>query len=303
MNSQVQGAGSPKTVLLIGGTGKLGQLIARELLDRAAKLRLLVRPGSRGKLAADIADASEIVEDAANAFDGVHTVVSAVQGRTETIVDAQLEWLRAARAAGVQRFIPSDYSMNLFGLAEGENLHSDYRREFARRAEEERGDVEVVHVLNGAFLDRGVLFGFLGAIDLDKGEANLWGEGKEKMAFTTYADTAAYTAEAALDDRPVPDKLFVAGDLLTFHELVAEAEAGLGRKLTVKTLGTMADLDAAIPQRQAEHKNPFAAIPLMYWRAMLSGKGKSGPLMNARYPAVQPIGVREYAARMVAGDA
>jgi hypothetical protein len=195
------------------------------------------------------------------------------------------------------------YSMNLFGLDEGENLHSDYRREFARRAEDERGDVEVVHVLNGAFLDRGVLFGFLGAIDLDKGEAYLWGDGNEKMAFTTYADTAAYTAEAALDDRPVPDKLFVAGDLLTFHELVAEAEAGLGRKLAVKTLGTMADLDAEIPRRQAEQQNPFAAIPLMYWRAMLSGKGKSGPLMNSRYPAVRPIGVREYASRMAAGEA
>jgi hypothetical protein len=29
------------------------------------------------------------------------------------------------------------------------------------------------------------------------------------MQFTTYDDTGAYTAAAALDDRPVPDKLFV----------------------------------------------------------------------------------------------
>lgn len=257
MNPQAQGAGAPKTVLLIGGTGKLGQLIARDLLDRGVKLRLLVRPGSRGKLATGIADAADIVEDAASAFDGMQTVVSVVQGHADTIVDAQLEWLRAA---GVRRVIASDYSMNLFGLAEGENLHSDYRREFARRAEQERGDVEVIHVLNGAFLDRGVLFGFLGAIDLDKGEAYLWGDGNEKMAFTTYADTAAYTAEAALDDRPVPDKLFVAGDLLTFHELVAETQAELGRKLAIKKLGTMADLDAAIPRRPEEQQNPLAAI-------------------------------------------
>jgi len=111
-----------KTILLAGATGNLGGQIARALLSKGAKLRLLVRPGSRAKLAADVAEASEIVENEAGAFDGVYTVVSAVQGGPETIVDAQLNLLRAARAAGVRRFIPSDYSLNLFGLAEGENV-------------------------------------------------------------------------------------------------------------------------------------------------------------------------------------
>ena len=33
--------------------------------------------------------------------------------------------LRVARLAAVRRFIASDYSTNLFGLVDGENLHSD----------------------------------------------------------------------------------------------------------------------------------------------------------------------------------
>lgn len=189
--STASGYGEPvKTILLVGATGNLGSLIARALLAKGAKLRLLVRPGSRVKVAADIAAACEIVEDEAGAFDRVYTVVSAVQGGPETIVEAQLKFLSAARAAGVRRFIPSAFSFNFFGLAEGENFNSDWRREFARRAEEERGPVEVVHVLNGCFLDMGVLFGFLGAFDLKKGEAYLWGDGNNKMEFTTYADTA-----------------------------------------------------------------------------------------------------------------
>jgi nucleoside-diphosphate-sugar epimerase len=291
-----RGCGKPvKTILLVGATGNLGALVARELLAKGAAPRLLVRPGSRVKLPADVAATSEIVEDETGAFDGVYSVVSAVQGGPETIIDAQLKFLRAARKAGVRRFIPSSFSFNFFRLAEGENFNSDWRREFARRAEEERGAVEVVHVLNGCFLDRGVLFGFLGAFDLEKGEAYLWGDGNNKMEFTTYADTAAYTAEAALADASLPRELFVAGESLTFHELVNETAAGLGQPITVKNFGTLADLDEEIARRlQAEPGKMFSWLPLMYWRGMLNGKGKLGPLMNSQYPGIHPVGVRQY---------
>lgn len=301
METEVMPQGTPKTVLLFGATGNLGHLIARALLEKGVQLRVFVRPGSRDKLASEIASAAAIVESESEAFAGVHTVVSAVQGGPETILEAQLKWLHAAREAGVRRFIPSDYSFNLFGLAPGENINSDVRHEFAQQAAKQRGAVEVVHVLNGCFLDMGVLFGFLGACDLKKAEAYLWGDGNEKMEFTTYADTAAYTAEAAVDEGPLPEKFFVAGDSLNFHELVSETAAGLGKDVAVKQLGTLADLDAEIARRrQAEPGNMFAWLPLMYWRAMLNGKGKLGALVNARYPAIRPTTVREYVSNVKA---
>jgi nucleoside-diphosphate-sugar epimerase len=288
-----------KNVLLIGATGNLGGRIARELVARGANLRALVRPASRAKLTPEIESQVEIVEDEELAFTGIESVISAVQGGPETIVGAQLGWLAAARQAGVKRFIPSDYSFNIFGLVEGENFNSDWRREFARRAVEQAGPVEVVHILNGAFLDRGVLFGFLGAFDLEKGEAYLWGDGNQKMEFTTYADTAAYVAEVARADAPMPREFFVAGDSLTFHELVEATASGLGRPIAVKKLGTLDDLNAEIARRlQAEPRNMFAWLPLMYWRAMLNGKGKLGPLMNSKFPAIHPIGVRAYVKQM-----
>jgi len=148
------------------------------------------------------------------------------------------------------------------------------------------------------------LFGFLGAFDLGKGEAYLWDHGNERIDFTTWTDTAAYTAGATVDDRPLPDKLFVAGESPTFHELVGETEAGLGRPITVNRPDTLADMDAEIARRlQAEPDNMFSWMPLMYWCAMLNGKGKLGPLMNARYPAIHPTGVREYVKGMAAGKA
>ena len=165
----------------MGSTGNLGAMIARELLARNAKLRVLVRPGSRSRLDTAIASQAEIVDEETLAFDGVDVVVSAVQGGPETIIRAQLDWVAKARQAGVKRFIPSDYSFDFTQLADGENINSDWRRAFALQAAALAGLLEIVHVMNGCFLDHGVLFGFLGAIDLKRREAYLWGEGNAKM--------------------------------------------------------------------------------------------------------------------------
>jgi hypothetical protein len=44
--------------------------------------------------------------------------------------------------------------------------------------------VEVVHALNGAFLDRRVPCWFLGAVNLQNREAYSWGDGHAEMQFT-----------------------------------------------------------------------------------------------------------------------
>lgn len=290
-----------KRVLLLGATGRLGSLIGKALVERGAQLRLLVRPESAGKVPGALAGV-EVVTEESGAFDGVDAVLSAVQGGPETMIDAQLRWLRAARQAGVRQFIPSDFSFDFFGLGEGENVNSDWRRAFAREAASEAGAVEVVHVLNGCFLDHGVLFGFLGAIDLQKRQAYLWGDGEQKMDFTTYADTAAFTAEAALDERPLAGKFAVAGESLTFQELVKEVEAGAGLALTVVKCGSLEELDVAIAKAQAEQPgNLFAWLPMMYWRGILNGKGRLTGLRNSEYPSVKPLRVREYLAQNVLG--
>jgi uncharacterized protein YbjT (DUF2867 family) len=298
-----------KTVVLAGATGHLGSLIAKALIQKEdITLRALVRPGSAAK-AGDLAKLGvEVVELAIDgsgdqdaldrAMAGAFSVVSALQGGPDIIIGAQSRLLEAAARAGAVRFLPSDFSFNMFGLGEGENIGSDMRRAFARQANAIRGNVSVVHVQNGCFIDRQVLFGFLGAISLERGEAYLWGEGNQPMDFTTYADTARYAAEAAVDANPVPEAFNVAADVLNFHELVDAYEQSSGRSLTVVKMGSLADMDAEITQRQkANPQNMYAYVPMMYWRAMLSGKGKLGELVNARYPLGDLATVRDYIRR------
>lgn len=295
-----------KIVVLAGATGNLGSLIAHALLDKPeVRLRALVRPASAGKLATLREKGVEVVEidlddetqgeELATALNGAFSVVSAIQGGPDVIVGDQLRLLDAASRAKVRRFIPSSFSYNIFGLDDGENINTDDRRAFAREAEKARGAVEVVHINIGAFLDRRVLFGFLGAFDLDAGQAFLWGDGQTAMDFTTYEDTARFTAEVAVDEGQVPPVFEVAGDTLTFYEMVRAYEEASGKSIAVVKKGSLADLDREIEQRrQAEPQNVYGWLPLMYWRGMLSGKGKLHAIANDRYPWIKPLTVRDY---------
>ncbi len=294
-----------KIVALVGGTGHLGTLIGNAVLDKPdTQLRLLVRPGSRGKAAELEKRGAQVVEGTlgagagaalASLCGGAMTLVSALQGGQDVIVDGQTQLLRAAREAGVKRFIPSDYSLDLFKVKPGHIPTSDMRRQFASVADAERGSMEVVHVLNGGFLDRGVLFGFIRVIDLEKQMACLWGDGKHQMDWTTYGDAARYTAEVAVDERPVPRVFSVAGDVLDFQGIVHAYESGSGKKLRVERLGSLEDLDARIQELQKAGAASFRSyLPLMYYRSILNGEGKLDQLMNDRYPSVRRTSLREY---------
>ena len=292
-----------KIVALVGGTGHLGSLIGTAVLDKPdIQLRLLVRPGSRAKAAELERRGAQVVEgllgsDAAltSLCRGASTLISALQGGQDVIIGGQTQLLRAAREAGIKRVIPSDYSLDLFKVPTGHIPTSDMRRQFALVADAERGNVEVVHVLNGGFLDRGVLFGFINVINLEKRTAYVWGDGKQKMDWTTYADTARYTAEVAVDERPVPRVFSIAGDVLDFQGIVRAYESGSGKKLNVERLGSLEDLDARIEQLQKVGAANFRTyLPLMYYRSILNGEGKLDRLMNDRYPSIQRTTVREY---------
>lgn len=253
--------------------------------------------GDRVELAAlDVVTADDAARVAAvrDAF----AVVSTLQGGPDVITDAQLALLRAAKAAGARRFIPSDYSYNVFTLPEGINVNSDWRRTLAERARTERTEsFEVVHVMQGIFAARDVV-GFLGLLDADKGVVRYWGDGTTPIDWTTYEDTARFTAAAALDDRRVPEHLFVSGDRADVLAFSRIWEAGHGKKLTLERLGSLDDLAEETKRRlAAEPANMYAWLPLMYARGVFGGQALLGETHNALYPQIKPENLAAAVAR------
>lgn len=288
-----------KLVVVAGGTGKLGRLLVRALLDHTSvRVRVLARDPRKPEVAAmaservevfaiDVVSADETARTAA--LTGAFAVVSTLQGGPDIIIETQRSLLRTAKAVGARRFIPSDYSYNLFSLPEGININSDWRRALANHARAEGTPTfETVHVMQGIFADREVL-GFLGMLDPDRGIVRYWGDGQTPIDWTTWEDTARFTAAAALDDRPVPPHLFVSGDRKDLLSFASTWEAIRGRRLTRERLGSLDDLAATTTQRlTAEPVNMYAWLPLMYARGVFGGQALLGELHNARYPGLQP---------------
>lgn len=297
-----------KLIVVAGAAGKLGRLIVNALLEHpAARVRALVRDPGKPDVAGMASDRVELVAfDAAAASEadreaavrGAWAVVSTLQGGPDIIVDAQLALLRAAKAAGARRFIPSDYSYDVFALPAGINVNSDWRRTLGELArQEDSPSFKVVHVLQGIFADRAVL-GFLGLFDPDQGVVRYWGDGQTPIDWTTWEDTARFTAAAALDEREVPERLFVAGDRMDVLTFAQTWEAARGRKLSVERLGSLEDLTLETQRRlAAEPGNMFAWLPLMYARGVFGGQALLGPTHNARYPEIQAETVAQAIAR------
>lgn len=288
------------TVLLAGATGMLGNRIAGHLLDQPdLALRLLVRaaaPAGTGKArAADalVARGAEVVlgdvTDPASldtATRGVDVVVSALQGGPDIIVDGQIALAESAARNGARRFLPSDFAIDLFSAPEGAPQFDMRRR--ADGVIDAMG-MEVVHVLNGGFMDMMLDPNTPGMVDLTAGTVMVWGTGDEPFNLTTVDDTARFTAKVATDPADLSGVRYVSGAETTFNTIIDEIERVSGTTLTRNVLGSAEDLRRIT----AEADDPWSVVMQWYLLSMLT-VAPFPTTDNDRYPDAQPTGLHDY---------
>jgi uncharacterized protein YbjT (DUF2867 family) len=147
-----------KTIILAGATGRLGQKIASHLLDAGATVKALVRKNSPDQSAwlphvrvipikIDYGNPSELAE----ACKGGTCIVSALSGLEDVIIGIQTKLLQAGLAAGVPRFIPSDYCIDYTKLPKGNNRNLDLRRVF--NVQIDKTAIATTSILNGMFTE------------------------------------------------------------------------------------------------------------------------------------------------------
>ena len=279
-------------IVVTGATGNLGGRIVNALLNKGAQVRAVVRPGSdgakldelRGKGVTVVQSQMSDAHELAPALAGAAVVVSAVAGLRDVIVDTQSIVLDAAVAAGVPRFIPSDFSTDYTRLPAGDNRNFDLRREF--RTYLDKAPIQATSILNGAFGE--ILTYNIPLLDFKKQQVGYWEDADWRIDFTTMDDTAAFTAAAALDPT-TPRFLRIASFQISPKELVVAAEeAGKGPFALVQ-LGSRADLTAHIQHARAANpagENDLYADwqQMQYMLSMFSVQNE--PLDNARYPAL-----------------
>jgi hypothetical protein len=282
------------TILVAGGTGNLGERIIKALIKRGAEVRAIVRNGSEPEkiakltelgvkvITVDMSDVAQLKQ----ACQGVSCVVSALAGLHDVIVDSQIKLLDGAIAAGVPRFIPSDYSADFTQLPAGENRNFDLRKEFHQYLD--KSSIASTSIMNGAFAD--ILSYGTPVYNVKNYSVGYWGDKSDwKIDFTTMDDTADYTAAAALDSA-TPIILRIASFQISPNELVAVGTEVKKQEFKLIPMGSMEDFSAA--NKQERSMNPEGEKELypswqgkQYLHSMFSIQNI--PLDNDRYPDVQ----------------
>lgn len=277
-------------IALIGGTGDLGVRIARALAARGARVTAPVRGGA-DQVALASTGARVVTVDFGDpvalrdAMHGVDCVVSALNGLEDIIVDLQGRVLDAAIAAGVPRFIPSDYSLDFTRTRPGRNRNLDLRRRFMTRID--AAPIRATSILNGAFAD---LLAGQAPIVLRRPRIVLhWGSSDQPLDFTTKDDVAAYTAAAAMDP-DTPRILRIAGDVVSPQSLAATMQRITGHRYHLVRPGGLPVLSTMIGVTRRIAPQTEVVFPawqgMQYLRDMMEGNGKLEPLDNDRYSGV-----------------
>lgn len=284
---------SPPVIVLAGATGDLGGRIVAALLARGASVLAIVRRGSAPEKLASLRDqGAEVAEvDLNNVAEltavcsGAICVVSALSGLRDVIVGMQTSLLAAAVAAGVPRFIPSDFCVDFTGLAPGTNRNLDLRRAFKDRLD--AAPIAATSIFNGAFTD--MLTGQAPFILFKVRRVLYWEDADQRMDFTTKDDTAAFTAAAALDPS-TPRILRVAGDQISARELMTVATAVTGKQYHLLRAGGLGTLGTIIKLVRRLFPADGAVYPawqgMQYMHNMFSGRATLDPLDNTRYPGL-----------------
>ena len=295
-------------ILVAGATGNLGERITRSLLDHGAEVRAIVRRGTDlhkinhlEQLGAKVfeVDMSK-VNEVTTVCAGVTCVVSALAGLRDVVIDTQKILLEAAVKAGVPRFIPSDYSLDFTKFPVGTNRNLDWRREFHTYLD--KAPIKATSIYCGGFMD--MLTDQIPMIMTRQRMIMYWGNADHPLGFTTVADTAVYTALAALDS-DTPRSLWIAGDQPTPRKLQALMTDLTGKKFRLFRTGGQGFLNVLIKiiRKMAPGDNELypAWQGMQYLSNMIDERSKLERIDNDRYPGMKWTTVRDLLATHHAG--
>lgn len=246
-----------KTIIVFGATGNLGNRIVRELLKRGVAVRAVVRAATDAEkikalqqMGATVEEvAMDSVDALANACMGAECVVSTLAGLGDVIVDVQKRVLDGALQAGVPRFIPSDFCTDYTDLVPGENRNFDLRRAF--RVYLDATSIQATSVFNGAFAD--ILQYNTPVLNLKDKSIGYWGDKADwKLDFTTMDDTAAFTAEVALDEE-ASRNVQIASFQVSPTMLWQEVKAATGQEFRLHQLAGLDDFAQFIKKQRAAY--------------------------------------------------
>ncbi len=196
------------TIGIAGFTGKFARLLTSSLLKSDASIRIKGLARDPAKVDTAISSRSNVEVLQGDAFDadkirtfvrGCDVVVCCYLGDDHIMVEGQKLLIDVAEEENVTRYVASDWSLDWTKLQLGE-LFAKEPCQLVKAYVDTKKRIQGVHILVGGFTE--VLFApFFQIWDADKLTLKYWGTGDENWEFTTYLNSAQYTAAVILDSQ------------------------------------------------------------------------------------------------------
>ncbi|KAF9289830.1 hypothetical protein BGZ68_008553 [Mortierella alpina] len=221
---------STATIAVAGATGTLGSPITKALLAAGYRVKILTRgTAANDKLTEFQSSGAIVVFDAfsgnnlVTALHGVDIVVSAVGS---DFYSSQVPLIDAAKAAGVKRFVPSEFGMDNIKYTKLNDLHPILVDKGKIRDYIEKSGMEHTYIFNGIFAEYLPAFGF----DVKKKTATIHVPPTTRASMSLLADVGRFTALALASPRSRNATLHVASYTGTMQEYVQLFEQATGSK-------------------------------------------------------------------------
>ncbi|ORX98692.1 NAD(P)-binding protein [Basidiobolus meristosporus CBS 931.73] len=283
------------TVAVAGGNGGIGRFITEALIRNNYRVTVLTRsegtsiPGAKTVIV-DYHSHASLVE----VLRGIDAVVSAISGAA--ILDGQLQLIDAAIEAGVKRFLPSEYGVDLRSLGDIESeFQILYDFELAPKNDIREKLINHQDTISWTFVNAGIftdttLIPELG-FDLANKCVTLVGDGNALVSWSNRHDVGEYVAAVLANPDTRNKEVNFAADTKSLNEVVADIERTHNTKLRVSYQSVE---EAIATVNQTTFPSKYAAFIEELKRFLSSGYSHQKINDIAGFPGLKPATVHEY---------
>ncbi|KAI0102660.1 hypothetical protein GGR51DRAFT_282802 [Nemania sp. FL0031] len=235
--------GNPiKNVAVVGGSGNLGRATVVELVNAGFAVTVLTREGSTSTFPSGVASKAvdySSVESLTSALEGQDALVSTI---ATVAIAGQRPLVDAAVAAGVRRFIPSEFGINtrflgkepIGAILQGKVQTLDYIHEKSKQ----NPSFTWTGISSGLFFDWGLEYGSIG-LDKTTKTATIFDSGNEPFQASNLPHIGkAIAAVLTHLEQTVNRYITIASFNPTQNQVVEIVEKLTGEKWTINHLTT-----------------------------------------------------------------
>ena len=291
-----------KNVLIVGSTGNLGPHLIKELSKQGHKVSALIRPQTLSNeekmrplreagvtiIKGDLDDHRSL----ARACTGQDVVVSAVGGGQ---IMQQVDLAQAAQAAGVQRFIPSEFGVDPFGPA----ADSCDLVQMKAEAQEEikKTGIPLTPIYTNGFMEFWATgLGQLGPTS-PPDTVQYFGDGNKEMHMISLPDIARYVHAIIEDPSTIDREVSIQSEKISQNHLISLWEEISGKRVERQPVSG-SELDQVIDSSTTPETMMQRIFTQLHRSVWIRGDGdiQRQNVLNAveLYPEIKPLTIKQY---------